>query len=72
MAEQATRRTGRPKKAETAPAAVKETSTPTAPKKRPTIKRKEVVKQNKEFEIVRGGGVAFILPQKGRSTLRTL
>jgi hypothetical protein len=65
MAEQATRRTGRPKKAETAPAAVKETSTPTAPKKRPTIKRKEVVKQNKEFEIVRGGGVAFILPQKG-------
>lgn len=65
MAEQATRRTGRPKKAQTATTAVKETSTSAAPKKRPTIKRKEVVKQNKEFEIVRGGGVAFILPQKG-------
>ena len=65
MAEQATRRTGRPKKAETAPAAVKEAPTPKAPKKRPTIKREEVVKQHKEFEIPRGGGVVYMLPQKG-------
>lgn len=65
MAEQATRRTGRPKKAETAPAAVKEAPTPKPAKKRPTIKREEVVKQHKEFEIPRGGGVVYMLPQKG-------
>ena len=65
MAEQATRRTGRPKKAETAPTAVKEVPTPKAPKKKPKIKREEVVKQHKEFEIPRGGGVVYMLPQKG-------
>ena len=65
MAEQATRRTGRPKKAQTATTAVKETSTPAAPKKRPTIKRKEVVNQNKEYQILKGGGVVYMLPQKG-------
>lgn len=65
MAEQATRRTGRPKKAQTATTVAKETSTPAAPKKRPKIKREEVVKQHKEFEIPRGGGVVYMLPQKG-------
>lgn len=65
MAEQATRRTGRPKKAQTATTAVKEAPTPPAPKKRPKIKREEVVKQHKEFEIPRGGGVVYMLPQKG-------
>jgi hypothetical protein len=69
MAEQATRRTGRPKKAETAPAAVKEAPTPKVAKKRPTIKREEVVKQHKEFEIPRGGGVVYMLPQKGVTVL---
>jgi hypothetical protein len=65
MAEQATRRTGRPKKAETAPIAVKEAPTPKPAKKRPKIKREEAVKQHKEFEIPRGGGVVYMLPQKG-------
>lgn len=68
MAEQAKRRAGRPKKAETT--AVVETpavaETPAAaPIKKAPIKRKEVVNVNKEYQIIRGGGVAFILPQKG-------
>ena len=65
MAEKATRRTGRLKKAQTATTAVKEAPTPATPKKRPKIKREEVVKQHKEFEIPRGGGVVYMLPQKG-------
>ena len=65
MAEQATRRTGRPKKAETAPSAVKEAQAPKAQKTKPTIRRKEVENQNKEYEILKGGGVVYMLPQKG-------
>lgn len=68
MAEQATRRTGRPKKAETATPVAEPKSTPAAPKakaKKPAIKRKEAVQVNKEFEIPRNGGVVFMLPQKG-------
>lgn len=33
--------------------------------KRPAIKRKEQVNQNKEFEIPKNAGVVFLLPQKG-------
>lgn len=62
MAEQA-RRVGRPRKADSAATATK----PKAPakKKAPPIKRQERVEQNKEFEIPKGGGVVFLLPQKG-------
>lgn len=40
-------------------------STATAAAKKPVIKRKEVDDQHKEFEIPKGGGVVFMLPQKG-------
>jgi len=36
-----------------------------AKKKKPTIKRKEEVNHNKEYEITTGGGIVFMLPQKG-------
>lgn len=36
-----------------------------APPKKRSIKRKEVEKTNAEFEIILGGGVVFMLPQKG-------
>jgi len=53
---------GRPKKvqpdAQVAPPAP-------AKKKKPTIRRQEEVNQNKEYEIVKGGGIVFMLPQKG-------
>ena len=68
MAEQATRRApGRPKKAETKanvppmPTTVK----PVAKPKKPSIKRKETVNQNKEYELPKNGGVVYMLPQKG-------
>ena len=35
------------------------------PKKKPVIRRKEQVNQNKEFEIPKNAGVVFLLPQKG-------
>lgn len=39
---------------------------PTAPvKKKRSIKRKEEVLQHKEYEIVKGGGIVYMLPQKG-------
>jgi hypothetical protein len=70
MAEQATKRRapGRPKKAETtAENTAPITITPQMPAKakKPSIKRREVVNTNKEFEIPRNGGVVFMLPQKG-------
>jgi len=53
---------GRPKKvqpdAQVAPPAP-------AKKKKPTIRRQEEVNQNKEYEIIKGGGIVFMLPQKG-------
>tara|TARA_R110001592_G_scaffold112078_4_gene310005 strand:+ start:1149 stop:1982 length:834 start_codon:yes stop_codon:yes gene_type:complete len=53
---------GRPKKvqpdAQVAPPAP-------AKKKKPAIRRQEEVNQNKEYEIVKGGGIVFMLPQKG-------
>jgi hypothetical protein len=69
MAEQATKRRapGRPKKAETvanAQPAMPAVEPPAKTKKR-TIKRKEVVNENKEYKINRGGGVVYMLPQKG-------
>ncbi len=75
MAEQATRRApGRPKKAETKanvppmPTTVK----PVAKPKKPSIKRKETVNQNKEYEIPRNGGVVYMLPQKGVTVTTSL
>jgi len=38
---------------------------PTVKPKKRTIKRKEVVNENKEYEIIKGGGVVYMLPQKG-------
>tara|TARA_R100000388_G_scaffold92674_1_gene76007 strand:- start:5760 stop:6602 length:843 start_codon:yes stop_codon:yes gene_type:complete len=69
MAEQATKRRapGRPKKAETvanAQPAMPAVEPPVKTKKR-TIKRKEVVNENKEYKINKGGGVVYMLPQKG-------
>jgi len=52
---------GRPKKVQPdAPVA-----SPAPAKKKPSIKRKEQVNFNKEFEIPKNGGVVFLLPQKG-------
>jgi len=52
---------GRPKKVQPdAPVA-----SPAPAKKKPSIKRKEQVNLNKEFEIPKNGGVVFLLPQKG-------
>lgn len=64
MAEQATRRAGRPKKAVETQAQVVEPPVTTT-KKKPAIKRTEVVNQHKEYEIARGGGIVYMLPQKG-------
>lgn len=64
MAQQTRRSPGRPKKvqAEEIQAPVAEAP---APKKKPVIKRKETLNTTVEYEIQRGGGVAFMLPQKG-------
>ena len=40
-------------------------ASPAPAKKKPSIKRKEQVNFNKEFEIPKNGGVVFLLPQKG-------
>ena len=53
---------GRPKKVQ--PDAQVAPPAPTK-KKKPTIRRQEEVNQNKEYEIVKGGGIVFMLPQKG-------
>ena len=55
---------GRPKKVQ--PVAETPVSPPTAPKKKkPTIRRREEANQHKEYEIIKGGGIVFMLPQKG-------
>jgi len=55
---------GRPKKVQ--PVAETPVSPPTAPKKKkPTIRRKEQANEHKEYEIIKGGGIVFMLPQKG-------
>lgn len=62
MTTQTKKSPGRPKKAQAPAQAV----APAAPaKKKRSIKRQEQVNQNKEYEIIRGGGVVFMLPQKG-------
>ncbi len=62
MTTQTKKSPGRPKKAQAPAQAV----APAAPaKKKRSIKRKEQVNQNKEYEILKGGGIAFMLPQKG-------
>ena len=67
MAEQATKRRapGRPKKAETVANAHPAMPIPESKPKKRTIKRKEVVNENKEYKINKGGGVVYMLPQKG-------
>ncbi len=68
MAEQATRRApGRPKKAETQANVppMPTTVQPVAKPKKPSIRRKETVNQNREYEIPKNGGVVYMLPQKG-------
>jgi hypothetical protein len=64
MAQQTRRSPGRPKKvqAEDIQTAVAEAP---KPKKRTVIKRKENLNTVVEYEIQRGGGVAYMLPQKG-------
>lgn len=61
MEKQTRRAPGRPKKVQT------DTVVAEKPVKRktPVIKRKEQELQNTEYEIPRGGGVVFMLPQKG-------
>tara|TARA_Y100000385_G_scaffold161430_1_gene167454 strand:+ start:2588 stop:3418 length:831 start_codon:yes stop_codon:yes gene_type:complete len=61
MSKETRRAPGRPKKVQT------ETVVAEKPLKRktPLIKRKEQELQNAEYEIPRGGGVVFMLPQKG-------
>ena len=66
MAEQATRRApGRPKKAETKANAQPAMPIPQSKPKTRTLRRKEVVDENKEYEIPKNAGVVFMLPQKG-------
>ena len=63
MTTQTKKSPGRPKKAQ-APAQAVAPAAP-AKKKKPTIRRKEEVNQHKEYEITKGGGIVFMLPQKG-------
>ena len=72
MATQTKKAPGRPKKVQPEPEKLQQfegtpiqNSVPDTPLKKKFIKRKEKVNQNKEYEVVRGGGVAFMLPQKG-------
>lgn len=72
MATQTKKAPGRPKKVQPEPEKLQQfegtpirNSVPDTPLKKKFIKRKEKVNQNKEYEVVKGGGVAFMLPQKG-------
>ena len=59
MTQQVKRAPGRPRAVAPAPVA-------DAPiRKRPAIKRKESPDENKEYEIPKGAGIVFMLPQKG-------
>jgi|TARA_R100000482_G_C5115495_1_gene142818 hypothetical protein len=62
MTTQTKKSPGRPKKAQ-APAQAVAPATPA--KKKRSIKRKEQVLQHKEYEIIKGGGIVYMLPQKG-------
>tara|TARA_E500000305_G_C4011347_1_gene232987 strand:+ start:1024 stop:1857 length:834 start_codon:yes stop_codon:yes gene_type:complete len=62
MTTQTKKSPGRPKKAQAPAQAV----APAAPaKKKAPIRRKEKVNEHKEYQIVRGGGIVYMLPQKG-------
>jgi len=69
--EQTTKRPGRPKaqpapKAQPEAAEIKEVPFTSVTTKKPLpIKRKEVVNQHAEFEVIGKGGVVYMLPQKG-------
>jgi len=72
MSTQTKKAPGRPKKIQPEPENVQQfegtsiqNSVPDTPLKKKFIKRKEKVNQNKEYEVIKGGGVAFMLPQKG-------
>ena len=73
MSEQTTkRRAGRPRKAALEVKAVEPqdpsptvVSDPPPKAKKPKIRRQEKENTHKEYEIPRGGGIAFLLPQKG-------
>ena len=61
---QTTRRApGRPKKAQTEANAIPATPPPT--KKKVSLKRSEPKAEHKIYQIPKGGGVAFMIPQKG-------
>jgi len=61
------RSTGRPKiqNEAVAEAPVMEAPTKASTKKKRSIKRKETVSTVSEYEIIKGGGIVFMLPQKG-------
>ena len=69
MAQQARRAPGRPKKTQEPTVetveAVMEAPKPAVTKKKLPIKRKEESKTHSEYEIKRGAGVVYMLPQKG-------
>lgn len=58
MTTQTKKSPGRPPKAQPAPEKK-------AVKKKPAFIRKEREEEHKEYEVIRGGGVVFMLPQKG-------
>ena len=62
MTTQTKKSPGRPKKAQ-APAQAVASVAPA--KKKAPIRRKEKVNEHKEYQIVRGGGIVYMLPQKG-------
>lgn len=62
MAQQTRRAPGRPKKAEVE-APVKEQKVT----KRPPIVRNETPNERKEFEVIGGGGIVYMLPQQGET-----
>ena len=63
MTTQTKKSPGRPKKAQAAtPVAPPPPAAPT--KKKRSIKRKEQVLEHKEYEIIKGGGIVYMLPQK--------
>ena len=64
MTTQTKRSPGRPKK--TKPEAEAPMAPPTAPKKKKAaIRRQEKIQEHKEYKITRGGGIVYMLPQKG-------
>jgi len=64
MAQQKRRSPGRPKKVQAEDMQVAVAEAP-KPKKKSVIKRKDNLSTVVEYEIQRGGGVAYMLPQKG-------